>query len=374
MNVRILHISTVHPRRDTRVFYRECVGLSNQGYEVYFAVADGLGNETVQGVKVIDLGREASRLKNFFAGIKKIKELVDELKPSLLHFHDPELMVVGKMIQRKGIPVVFDIHENVALQILNKPYLKKPFNRLFSGIYKLLENILIRSFYIVLAEDSYLERYGSRGIQRITALNMPDLKHFEPYINLDRNSNHLFYIGGVSMDRGLDTTINALKILNEEGVDFFMHYIGPDYANHKENIDYKMIEHKIKFYGRMDSKEGFVISKKCSIGLAVLKPIQNYIGSYPTKIFEYMAIGMPVITSNFDLYKEVVETHRCGYCIEPTSAEELATCIKQLLNDQELAKSMAANGLNAAKTHYSWSNELNKIDGLYQQAISGARL
>ena len=51
--------------------------------------------------------------------------------------------------------------------------------------------------------------------------------------------------------------------------------------------------------GYLLPSEGWPVIARCHIGLALLKPIPNYYESYPTKLFEYMALGLPVITSNF---------------------------------------------------------------------------
>jgi glycosyltransferase involved in cell wall biosynthesis len=119
----------------------------------------------------------------------------------------------------------------------------------------------------------------------------------------------------------------------------------------------------------MDSTEGFEISKKCVVGLSVLKPIKNYVGSYSTKIFEYMAIGLPVITSNFPLYQNVVERYNCGYCVAPYSSQELADRIEELISNSELTNQMGANGQLAVKDKFSWSSEEEKLIDLYKEVL-----
>ena len=103
MSKKIIHITTIHPRRDTRIFYRECVSLSKKGYNTFFIVADGLGDEDYLGVKIIDLGKTYNRIKNFFRTYFLILKNINEIKPDIVHFHDPELMIVGKKISFKGI-------------------------------------------------------------------------------------------------------------------------------------------------------------------------------------------------------------------------------------------------------------------------------
>ena len=158
---------------------------------------------------------------------------------------------------------------------------------------------------------------------------------------------------------------NALKVLNERNLNFYMHYIGPISEEKLNQLDLSEISDKIKFYGRMDSKQGFAISQRCFVGLSVLKPIQNYILSYSTKIFEYMAIGMPVITSNFPLYKEVVEKYECGFCIDPYSPKDLADAIEFLFFNPTSAQVMGLKGRQKILEKFNWSAEEENLLNIY---------
>lgn len=366
---KIVHISTIHPRRDTRIFYRECISLYKKGYYVTLIVADGLGEECFQGVNIIDLGKSKNRITNFVNTYFNILKRISELKPDLVHFHDAELMIVGKTIQRKGIPVFYDIHENVAAQILDKkhfpPYLRKPLHY----TYRIIERLVVNSFHLILAEDSYRPIYLSKGKSMTVVLNLPEENSFTEFINEKRTENGIFYIGGVSNERGLDVIIKALHILKKREVNFFMHYIGAISENKLLKINVKGIEANIKFYGRMDLIEGYALSKKCKVGLAVLKPIKNYVKSYPTKIFEYMSVKLPVITSNFELYKNVVEKHESGFCIDPFSAEELASKIETLLKDETLVKKMGENGQKAISEKFNSKYEELKLFRIYENVL-----
>ncbi len=277
-------------------------------------------------------------------------------------------MIISYQLYLKyNIPIIFDIHENVAVQILDKSYIPKFLRRTTAFIYRTVENYLIKHLHLVIAEYSYKETYIEKGKSLTTILNMPDINHFRPYINNNRNGHEIFYIGGVSNERGLDITIEALNLLHDKGVDFFMHFIGRVQAEKIEKLPIKKFSNKIKFYGRMDLKDGFEISKNCIVGLSVLKPIKNYVESYSTKIFEYMAIGLPVITSNFPLYQDVIEHWNTGYCIEPYSATELAKKIEKLILNNNLANTMGLNGIKCVNQSFNWTAEEKKLLELYNR-------
>ena len=170
---KIIHISTIHPRRDTRIFYRECISLKKKGFDVYLLVADGLGNEIISGVKIIDLGLFKGRIKKFIKTYSAILNQVDIIKPCIAHFHDAELMIVGKAIQNRGIITYYDIHENVAAQILDKKHISALLRKTLHCVYRIVEYFLINSFHLILAEDSYKKLYIDKGQSITTVLNLP---------------------------------------------------------------------------------------------------------------------------------------------------------------------------------------------------------
>ena len=120
----------------------------------------------------------------------------------------------------------------------------------------------------------------------------------------------------------------------------------------------------------MDLLEGYKISMQCIAGLAVLKPIANFIESFPTKIFEYMSIGLPVITSDFELYKEVVQVNRAGICVNPSSAIELAEVMASFVNQEYDVLGFGQQGVKSVEEKYSWQSEEKKLLNLYHKLLA----
>ena len=112
--------------------------------------------------------------------------------------------------------------------------------------------------------------------------------------------------------------------------------------------------------------KGYQYSKECRVGVAILAPSENYKESYSTKMFEYMAAGMPVVTSNFPIYKKVVETHACGICVDPLNTQEIARAFEYLMLNDDEANRMGKNGRSAVEKKYNWMIENNKMLNLYE--------
>ncbi|MCP4216080.1 MAG: glycosyltransferase family 4 protein [bacterium] len=367
--IKVCHLTSVHPGRDTRIFYRQCQKLAKAGYDVTLIAPNESGEETVDGVEIIPFRKSGNIIARVLLSPLRMFRMARKQKAAVYHFHDPELIVTGLLLKICGYHVVFDIHENISKQIKSK---NLPLASLISLLYKPFDYISAKCFHLVLAEHSYEGIYKKRTSRYRVLLNLPDIGFFEPFNKADRKEcRDMFYIGRVSNLRGADVALRALHILLNEGIRFKMHFIGAVAPRAQDDINslevYQKVKDHVVFYGRMNLEEGYEISKQCLAGLAVLKPIGNFLYSYSTKIFEYMAISMPVITSDFQLYKDVVERYECGYCIDPTSPDALADVLRDLLNHPQKTIEMGQRGRNAALKTFSWDVEAQKLLDLYKQ-------
>ena len=365
----VTHLTSAHPRYDTRIFLRECRSLSKV-YDVNLIVADGAGDEIKDGIVLYDVGKPHNRWERIFSTTKAVYQKAMSLESDLYHFHDPELIFVGLKLLRDGKKVIFDVHEDTASQIQDKYYIPKPLRLILYFAYKQLNRYASGKFHLVLAEQSYVSIYQSFTKDYKVIYNFPDVAYLSPYRIEKRSGNGIFYIGGVSDERGLSITIEALKILQQKGIDFFMHYIGPIYDSGSiERLPLEGIERNIKFYGPLILDKGFEISKECKIGLSILQPIKNYTTSYSTKIFEYMSVGLPVITSNFPLYKRIIESKNSGFCVDPYNAKELAEKIAYLFTHESVATQMGSHGIKAVTSIYNWQEEEKKLLTYYKEIL-----
>jgi glycosyltransferase involved in cell wall biosynthesis len=127
---------------------------------------------------------------------------------------------------------------------------------------------------------------------------------------------------------------------------------------------------EIRIWGYMKADEAWHIMARCHIGAAILAPLPNYIESYPTKLFEYMALGIPVITSNFPLYRTIIEEERCGICVDPLRVEDIAQAILYLIRNPIDARNMGESGKHAVEKKYNWNIEKEKLIMFYDKVLS----
>jgi len=112
------------------------------------------------------------------------------------------------------------------------------------------------------------------------------------------------------------------------------------------------------------------VMSRSMTGLVILHPTINYIDSLPVKMFEYMSAGLPVIASNFPLWKEIVEGNKCGICVDPLNPREIAEAIQWMIEHPEEAKAIGENGRRAAEEKYNWEFEEAKLLSLYQRLLN----
>lgn len=371
--VKICHVTSVHDKNDSRIFYRECLSLKRAGFDVHL-IAPADEDSVDDGVIVHAVPKFSSRLLRMLICPLAILRKLAFKKYKLVHFHDPELIWVGIVLRISGKKVIFDVHENIAEQITSKDWL--PLRKLIAKLYIAIDYISAKCFVLILAELSYVDIYKQYTSDYHVILNYPDIDLLAEHHVTRRDSASIFYIGGVSKERGIDTVLNALHLLHSKNIYFEFHCVGTCspalLAEIREWNVYQEISDRVVFYGRRDIKEGYKISQKCILGISILKPIGNYRNSYSTKIFEYMAVGMPVITSDFQLYRDVVQASDCGICVDPEDPCQLANALGRLLTDHQEAQRMGQNGRMAVERIYNWRKEDEKLLALYRKLLAAA--
>ena len=102
-------------------------------------------------------------------------------------------------------------------------------------------------------------------------------------------------------------------------------------------------------------------------GIILDHPIDNYLDSYSTKMFEYMACGLPVVCSDFPLWERLVGDADCGVVVDPLDPPAVAAAIEQLWKDPDEARRLGENGRRAVLDRFNWEAEFVKLEALYRQ-------
>lgn len=363
--MKIIHLTSVHPRYDTRIFHKQCKSLANHGYDVTLVVADGKGDEVKDGVNILDAGQPANRLSRMILSTRKVYRLSLKTGATIYHLHDPELIPIGMLLKRNKETVIFDAHEDVTLQLLNKLYLSRVSGWLLSKSYNLFEKSTLSRFDAIVAATPVISGKFSAFCKRFVDINnFPLLAEFnQDGNNLANKTKNVCYIGGYTAVRGVSEIVQAMS-LTENGIRLLMG--GRFFDKHFEQ------EVKSLSGWQMVNDRGFLdrvairnLLSESFAGLVTLHPIPNYLESLPVKMFEYMAAGIPVIASDFPYWREIIESNKCGICVNPLKPSEIAEAINFLAMNPETAQIMGQNGRKAVEEKYNWQVEEKKLFALY---------
>lgn len=367
---KICHITTVHPAFDTRIFYKEAKTLARAGYNVVL-IARHNENEIVDGVKIIDLPKPKNRFQRMFFLTKRAYKLALKEKADIYHFHDPELLPwMVKLKKKTRAKVIYDVHEDYPKQILSKHWIPKIFRSIIANIFDIYEKKAIKNFdFIITVGEDVKEKFKKLNPNVETIKNYPNLDYFK---NISANlfSKSVFtliYTGGLTRERGIKEIVKALEFL-PENVELILlgEFVPSDFEKEIRKMEgFK----KVKYFGQVPFKEVPKYLAKADIGIVCFLPLPNNINSNPNKLFEYMLVGLPVIASNFPLWKEIIEGNKCGICVDPLNPIEIAKAIHYLIEHPEEAKKMGENGKKAVLEKYNWESESKKLLKIYEELL-----
>lgn len=327
--------------------------------------------EEINGVLIIPFREYKSRVFRIFTSWFLMFFKALKIKADLYHIHDPELMPCAILLRAIGKKVIVDVHENIAEDIFDKEWIKN--KRITYSIFDRIEHIACKKSPVVLAEASYLKRYEKFAPDITQIYNYVEPDFFRQFQSNDRDPLHLFYIGIILESRCIAEIMDAMKVLHERNFPVHFHCVGRLYTRIENLImthkHYEELKPYLHFYGRKNLEEGYIVSKQCGIGLCLIKPMKNSVESKPTKLFEYMACGLPIITSNFPLYRQLVEDTQTGLTVNPESVSEISDSIQRLIQDKELTKRFAQNGNFSAQKLYNWESERVKLLDLYAKHV-----
>lgn len=371
-NKRIVHISSVHTTFDNRIFFKECKSLYDAGYEVYL-ITPYEKTTIVDGIKIFGIRKPNNRFFRMFFTTGKAIKIAMKIRPAIYHIHDPELLPWGIILSIIGKKVIFDMHENLSDSIYNKNYLSKYLRLSLSKIFYYAEKLLIRKINVIYAENSYC--HNNRHSKPFSViLNMPKVKEITRINESKKNTFTVGYMGRVSNVRGSIVTLKALKIIKDNGLSVGYECVGYGETKHMAEIHGYIKEaelNNIRYHGFLKALDGFRIIARCHVGLILLEPIPNYLNSFPTKLFEYMALGLPVILSDIPFYRSIVKDENCALLVNPTDPHAIANAIQFLKDNTEKTKLMGKNGRRLVMKRYNWDNEFKKLIDYYSLIITG---
>lgn len=369
--MKVCHVTSAHKRYDGRIFRKQCVTLAKEGYEVILLCIDEQENEIKDGVKIISINKKfKNRYHRIISAKKILKKHCVKIDADIYQFHDPELESLAYYMKKLGKKVIFDSHEDYVASIEDKKWipslLKKPIKKIYE---KLEKNKLSKLDGVFVSSPHIYSRLKNVNTNTVILENFPTLDEINNQIS-KRDNNVICFGGGISRQWMHHNIIKAIEKIKD------VKYIlaGPVFDGYLDELKSLKGFSKVTYKGQITKSELNDLYSKCEIGMALNDYVANvgyHEGSLGnTKIFEYMASQLPIIATDFNVWKKIIVDENCGICVNPNNIDEIENAIRKLVNNPKLATEMGKNGYNLVISKYNWENIKDKLLNTYEDVIN----
>jgi glycosyltransferase involved in cell wall biosynthesis len=390
-------ISSLHGLYDDRIYWKEAISLKNSGYNVTHLAVGKTDKDfiSVHGIRLIQIGSrqyfrnpyydKLYRIITFKPKIyQKILTVSAMLKADVYHFHDVQINKIGKRL--RNLPhhpkVIYDVHEPYPEAFRFTPssnFLTRFIHFVFSVYIRSWELRCSRQHDLVIAtEENVADRfrdYLHKENKVEIIYNYTDLCPEQKDHSHENRTYDAIYTGSIRSTRGIFQVVQAVKMAKDKGYPFKVLFIGPVFEkNLNKKVfhlleQYKLHEHIIlkdpvpyeqisRFYEQ--SKVGLIIFSDNAVNRTIL----------PIKLFEYMAYGLPVLSSNFGHMKKYTDMEETGLTVDPSNPHEICDKLISLLTNHELYKKCSVNGMNATNNKYRWQLMEEKLLAIYERLLN----
>lgn len=363
---RIVHLTTAHARGEVRIFLKECASLASAQHDVHLVVADSLGSAVVRGITIHDAGAVQGRFQRMLVLPWRMLWLAVRLRAAVYHFHEPELLLIALPLKMSGAKVIYDSHEDVPRAILSREWIAVGQRRLVSGIFEIFENFVARRIAAVVgATDHIAKRFSAVNSKTVAINNYPLENEISTEMLRGAMGRNVCYIGGISRARGIFEMVNALEL-----VDAQLLLAGPFETSETERAVKSLPGwKKVDYRGVISRAEVHKIMATSQAGLLFFHPEPNHVDAQPNKMFEYMSAGLPVLASDFPLWRLILENAGAGKLGDPMNVDAIARLIEDVLCNPTAAAAMGERGRQAILSEYQWRHEERKLLKLYAELL-----
>jgi glycosyltransferase involved in cell wall biosynthesis len=262
--------------------------------------------------------------------------------------HDPELVLAAAGLRLRNL--IWDVHEDPAAALQVKSWMPALLRRPVAAAWRWAERVAERRHYLLLAEHAYQQRF--RQWHPVVANSVSVPKVIRP-----SGDERVCYLGTVTMSRGCDTMIEVGRELRRRtGGAVKLEVIGeaPD-PEARQALQSATNAGSLSWLGFMQSEEALTQVSGSLAGLCLLRNLPNYRVSLSTKIVEYCALGVPVITTPLPLAVDLVRSEQIGFEVPWDDPNAVVDAILRLRAEPTLRLQMGVNGHRVALREHDWN-------------------
>lgn len=363
--VRVLVATCAHRGDDARIVHRQARSLLEAGHQVTLvAPLPPSVAADPPGLVRVDVPRACGRRR---LGAWRATRAAVNCRLSdhdLLLIHDPELVPV---LVRKPltIPVVWDVHEDFVASVADRAWIPKRVRSLVAAVVGRIERTARRRMHIMLAEDSYLHRFpGAPIVPNSTWVS-------DDPVPADSGAlPRIVHVGRLSVGRGVNELLACGRALGGRA-DLVL--IGDADREVAERLREAHDDGSVRWLGHLPNPDALAEVDGAFAGLALLRDEPNYRYSRPTKIIEYLAHGVPVVTTALPLAADLVHTSGGGVVVDHGDVESCVDAIERWLAAPADRDDAASRGHSYVERHHNWHLDGARFVSLIERWAAGAR-
>jgi glycosyltransferase involved in cell wall biosynthesis len=370
--MRVAHISIVHIPLDVRVFLKECRTLAAAGHDVHLLVRNPPA-EVVDGVNFHAIPGLA-RKKRFWHALPHLPEVYRRaraVRADVYHLHDPHLIPVGIALKRAGAAVVYDSHEDAPKQAVSVDSARALAPRAQREIWSALEWLAFKHLDAFVAATPAIARRFPPARTAVVR-NVPLLEEFASSLNgaslpYQERDARVIYAGGISAGRSIREMVDMVELLPAD-LGARLVIMGA-FSKHRPELESEVRAKPgwsdVEYCGLRPRAEMVEQLVRSRVGLVLFHPLPNHFEAMPNKLFEYMAAGLPIVASDFPLWRDLLSRIGCGLLVDPMDPQSIAGAVEYLLRHPGEAEAMGRRGREAVEREFHWRGEGERLLALY---------
>jgi glycosyltransferase involved in cell wall biosynthesis len=361
----VLHLTTNHQAFDVRIYLKQARTLAQAGYDVTI-VAPHDRREERCGVRIHPVPTPRDRRTRMRSTTWHVYRVAASRPPGIVHMHDPELIPFGWLLKARGHTVVFDAHEDRPRQIMSKAWIPGHLRPAVALSTRLVESVSAQVFdRVVAATPAIAATFPARKTWLVQ--NFPIAAELvasaaSPY---ETRPREIVFVGGINAIRGAREMVAAMEHVGASSGATLVLAGGFDPPSLEASVATMAGWSRVRALGWQSRGGVDDVLARARAGLVLFHPAPNHLAAQPNKLFEYMSAGVPVIASDFPLWRTLVAEAGAGLLVDPLDPRAIGAAIRWLLDHPQEARAMGERGRQAVEHRFNWDHEARKLLQMY---------